>query len=230
VAGISRLTGADQVLAAQFTGVPPLAPQMLAIEQLGRFAPSVTLVGSFDIGLTSKSVHVGLFERVCSLGTLADKYRVVVPSLAKASALQPDGVIGVDNGHGAISTLKLRIWLHYQGLGAVASDLVSKNGQGSTTSHVPMTRGGSGALSRQCPGEGIRRSDVRCHSPRLDSSAGHSHSTAAGGCPQIESERWLQCDRSLINNSVRVPDPWSESCGRSGSSSLSPASPHTSSA
>ena len=51
MARVSQFASADQILAAQLPWVEAFITEVLPVEQLGRFAPSATLVGSFDIGL-----------------------------------------------------------------------------------------------------------------------------------------------------------------------------------
>ena len=75
VAGVCQLAGADQVLATQLAGVETRVPDVLAVEQLGRFAPSGALVGVFNVGFAPEAVYVRLLERVCPLRPLANEYR-----------------------------------------------------------------------------------------------------------------------------------------------------------
>lgn len=76
MAGIAGSAGANQVLAAQLARIEPFLFDVITIDELGRFAPSAALVGGFDIGLTAQGIDVGLFERVCPFGAMANKYRV----------------------------------------------------------------------------------------------------------------------------------------------------------
>jgi len=53
MAGITDPAGADQVLATQLARIEAFLLNVIAIDELSRFAPSATLVGGLDVGLTA---------------------------------------------------------------------------------------------------------------------------------------------------------------------------------
>ena len=78
MAGITGPAGADQVLATQLAWIEPFLLNVIAIDELGRFAPATALVGGLDIGLGAQGFDVRLLDRVRPFGAVAHEHRVFV--------------------------------------------------------------------------------------------------------------------------------------------------------
>jgi len=76
VAGIVRLAGADQILATQLARIEAFVFDVVAIDELGGFAPPPALIGGLHVGLPAQGVDVGLLEGVCPFAAVANEDRV----------------------------------------------------------------------------------------------------------------------------------------------------------
>ena len=76
VAGIAWPAGADQVLAAELARIEAFVSDVIAIDELGRFAPAAALICGLHVRLAAQSLYVRLPERVCPFRAMANEHRV----------------------------------------------------------------------------------------------------------------------------------------------------------
>ena len=119
MAGITGPAGADQVLPTQLARIEPFFFNVIAIDELGRFAPSAALVGGLNIGLTAQGVDVRLLEGVRPFGAMANEHRVFMCERigGDGRALEADRMRGsFSEDHSALRTRGWAFQLHYSAL------------------------------------------------------------------------------------------------------------------